>query len=175
MQLYGTFEDKGYRFEAHIPSGHGDPVAFELRILIGDAFKYTLLAPMVYVPKFGVDVCDAQMLERVTDKVLALLPPPELFGTETLVALDALEKEIGGKELRARFASAPGGAEDAGDDFDYVDDLFAARFADAFGDRRAMDAWMKTKQPKLGDRTPSEALRLGTAREVIALIASMGH
>lgn len=175
MQLYGAFEDKGYRFEAHMPSGQGDPVAFELRIFIGDERKYTLLAPMAYVPTFGVDVGDVRMLERATDKVLALLPVPEQFGPKAVAALDALEEEIGGKGLHARFASICGGAGDAGNDFDYVDGLFAARFADAFGDRKAMDAWMKTRQPKLGDRTPSEALRLGMARDVIELLASIGH
>ena len=55
MLLYGEFQDRGYTFEAYIPNSDAEPVAFELRILVGAHSKYVLLVPLLYTPTFGVD------------------------------------------------------------------------------------------------------------------------
>jgi hypothetical protein len=176
MLLYGIFEEKGYKFEAHIPDSDTDPVAFELRIIVGADSKYGLLIPMTYVPTFGVDVGDIQCLESVLDQILQILPDSRSFGPDTVAALDRLETEIGGKEMREQHRSNLNSLRREHGQFEYTTKLFTAKFADLMGGHESMDRWMRTKMPQLGDRTPEEALRLGMAQEVVAyLLQHSGH
>lgn len=166
MLLYGSFQEKGYTFEAHIPNSDTEPVAFELRILIGAESKYVLLVPLTYTPTFGVDAGDVQQLEAILDQILGLLPEAQDFGAKDVLVLDKLEADIGGKEERERHQRRLNSSPEGGQ-FEYTVELFANRFADLLGGREAMDQWMKTTMPQFGDRTPEEALRLGMAQEVI--------
>ena len=96
MLLFGTFEERGYRFESYIPSLDTEPVAFELRIIVGEVTKYSLLVPMLYVPTFGVDAGDIQSLEATLDRILPLLPEIRDFGPNVILALSKLEEDVGG-------------------------------------------------------------------------------
>lgn len=165
MQLFGSFEEKGYRFEAYSPTSRSDPAEFEFRILVGSDLKHTLYIPMSYVPVFGVDVGDRHRLDMVADRVLAVLPEPNYFCEETISALNRASAKFGAYSVSKRSSLSSVSA-----DFDYTADLFAARFADVFGSRDAIDQWMKTKEPKLNDLTPEEALRVGLAKEVLQCI-----
>jgi hypothetical protein len=167
MLLYGSFEDKGYRFEAHIPDSDTEPVAFEFRILIGTESKYVLLIPMNYTPTFGVDVGDTQRLESVLDQVLKILPRADQFGAEHVLALDQLDAEIGGKEEQERHHQYTLSSATQIGQFEYTASLFAERFKDFVGGRDAMDRWMETPLNALGGRSPKEALRLGMTQSVI--------
>ncbi|MGH8190792.1 MAG: hypothetical protein ACREP2_05035 [Rhodanobacteraceae bacterium] len=171
MQLYATFEDKGYAFQAYIPENDDEPVAFEFRILIGDEQKHVLLVPIVHTPVFGVDVDDARFAESVIDRVLAILPPTGQFDATTIAALDALEMELGGKGAREDHAKWRESTKAVGP-FEHTGGLFAQRFADSLGSREAMDQWMQTRQPELGDQTPAQALHLGMFQDVLKLLLS---
>lgn len=173
MQRYGTFEERGYAFESWIPSTDSDPVGFEIRILIGAAVKYTLLVPMLYVPVMGVDIDDDAHMEAVLERVLKLLPPADQFSADTVAALDALDQELGGSALRARHAARPADSERGAGQFEYVHGLFAQQYADLVGGPEAMAKWMATPLRELDGRTPAEALRIGLAREVIAVLMAM--
>lgn len=166
MQIYGTFSEKGYAFQAYTPTKDGEPVGFELRILIGDQVKHSLLIPMLYTPTFGVDVGDTQQLNSVVDQVLELLPLAEHFDAATTAALNVLEASIGGTALREDHANDSGGR------FKYTEGLFAQSFASLLGGREAMDKWMETIQQDLGGRNPAEALHLGMVPEVLKLLQS---
>ena len=167
MLLYGKFEDGGYKFEAYIPNSDAEPVAFELRIIIGAESKYVLYVPMTYVPAFGVDAGDIQFLESVLDQILNLLPESPNFGSEDVLALDKLEAQIGGGEARKQKREGfPPNIREYGQ-FEYTVELFAAKFAALLGGRESMGQWMKTKLPQFGDHTPEEALRLGMTQDVL--------
>jgi hypothetical protein len=172
MQLYGTFTEKGYAFQAHIPSKDGEPIGFDLRLLIDDQVKYSLLIPMLYVPSFGVDVCDGSKLEAALDKVLELLPPAEQFDATVIAALDVLEASLGGTALRKSHAIEDRVSSVGVGRFGYVEGLFAQSFASWLGGREAMDKWLGTRQQELGDRTPAEALHLGMVPDVLKLLQS---
>lgn len=175
MLLYGKFEDRGYKFEAYIPNSDAEPVAFELRIIIGEEPKYVLYVPMTYVPTFGVDAGDIQVLEGALDQVLGLLPEPHNFGSDDILALDKLEAEIGGKEARKqKQGGLPPNSREHGQ-FEYTVELFAANFASLLGGRESMDRWMKTKMPQFGDHTPEEALRLGMTQDVVNYLFQLAH
>lgn len=175
MLLYGTFEDKGYKFDAYIPNSDAEPVAFELRVQTGDEVKRAILVPMTYTPTFGVDAGDRQYLEAILDRVLGLLPDSKNFSTKDSQALDDLEKEIGGDLVRERHAEWMNSEHRPRGQFDYTAGLFADRFADVLGGREQMDRWMKTELAQLGDRTPEEALRLGMSQEVINCLINIDH
>ncbi|RDS78938.1 hypothetical protein DWU98_20180 [Dyella monticola] len=167
MLLYGTFEERGYTFEAYIPTDDAEPVAFELRIIVGGELKHSLLVPMTYTPTFGVDAGDRQMIESILDRVLAVLPNSHEFGAKAVHALEELETEIGGKQARKQHQNWLDSPGRRCGQFEYTTDLFAAQFAELVGGREAMDKWMKTKTPQFGDRTPEEALHLGMTQAVI--------
>lgn len=167
MLLYGSFEEKGYTFEAYIPNSDMEPVAFELRILVGVEIKYALLVPLTYTPTFGVDAGDVQQLEAIFDQILGFIPEAHDFGTKEITALDKIEAHIGGQRLREHHQRWLNSPNRQTGQFEYTAGLFADRFADLLGGREAMDQWMKTTMPQFGGRTPEEALRLGMAQEVI--------
>lgn len=167
MLLYGIFEDKGYKFEAYIPDSDEEPVAFELRIVIDNELKCALLIPMMYVPTFGVDMGDRQLLESVLDRVLALLPESIAFSDSELLALKKLEEDIGGKVERKKHQSWLDSPNRSVGQFEYTVGLFAENFAYLLGSREAMDRWLETKVPELGDHTPEQALHLGMSEAVI--------
>lgn len=95
MDLYGQFMEKGYRVKAFLPSSDREPLQFTLRISIGDELKHTLTLPMVYPPRFGVDVGDLQALEGVTQRLMALLPEASEFNAETEKALTDFQATLG--------------------------------------------------------------------------------
>lgn len=173
MLLYGTFEDKGYRFEARIPDSDIEPVAFELRIFVDTQLKYLLLIPMMYTPTFGVDVGDIQKLEFVLDQILNLLPQASQFGADHVLALDQLNAEIGGKEEQERHRRFILSSGKKNGQFEYTSSLFSERFKDFAGGRDAMDLWMKTPLATLGGRSPEEALRLGMIESVMEAILQL--
>jgi hypothetical protein len=107
MSPYASFDDKGYTFQADLPASDAEPLAFRVRISVGESEKYRLFIPMVYPPRFGVDVGDIQQLEAVADEVLGLLPAPADFQPTTIQALDALETKLGGQEAKAWHAAHP--------------------------------------------------------------------
>jgi hypothetical protein len=115
MDLYGTFDEKGYRFESRIPGGRGEPHAFELRILVDGQPRHTLLIPAAHPMTFGIDVEDANHLNSVVDRVLELLPAPPEFCAKTTAALDLLEAAIGGKAVRERHGREPDEVSDRAD------------------------------------------------------------
>lgn len=173
MHLYGTFDEKGYRFESRIPSERGEPHAFELRILVDGQPRHTLLIPAAHPMTFGIDVEDANHLNSVVDRLLELLPPPSEFSAKAIAALDLLEAAIGGKAMRERYARKPDEVSDRADgEFARVGNLLARSLVALFGGRAALDAWMKAERPELGNRTPGEALHLGMVKEVLGLLAS---
>lgn len=170
MQRYGTLCERGYTFEAFTPTKNDDPIAFNLRILVGGQVKYSLLIPMLYPPAFGVDVGDASQLEAVVDQVLELLPPPGQFDAAVIAALDLLEASLGGTALRNDHASEKRSDSGRVGHLEYVEGLFAQSFACLLGGREAIDKWLGTKQQELGWRTPAEALHLGMVPEVLKLL-----
>lgn len=167
MILYGTFEERGYKFEAYIPDDDAEPVAFDLRIIVGPELKYAMLLPMTYVPTFGVDVGDIQSLESTLDRCLQILPDACEFGPYVVATLDRLEADIGGKSLRERHQASSASARQGHGQFEYTAELFASKFATLMGGRKSMDRWMQTKLPAFGERTPEEALRLGMTQDVV--------
>jgi len=173
MLSYGSFEDKGYRFEARIPDSDMEPVAFELRIFVGTESKYLLLIPMTYAPTFGVDVDDMQKLESVLDQILELLPQASQFGADQVLALDQLNAKIGGKEEQERHHRFMLSSHKQTGPFEYTSSLFSERFKDFVGGRDAMDLWMKTPLEELGGRSPEEALRLGMTESVIEAVLQL--
>jgi hypothetical protein len=175
MQLYGTLTEKGYAFQAYMPSKDGEPIGFDLRLLIDDQVKYSLLIPMLYVPSFGVDASDVSKLEAALDKVLELLPPAEQFDATVIAALDVLEASLGGAALRKSHAAGNRGSSGGVGRLGYVEDLFAQSFASWLGGREAMDRWLGTRQQELGDRTPAEALHLGMVSDVLKLLQSQAN
>lgn len=176
MHLYGTFDEKGYRFEARIPSEQGEPHAFELRILVDGQPRHTLLIPAMHPMTFGIDIEDASHLNSVVDRVLELLPPPPEFGAKAIAALDLLEAAIGGKAMRERCARKPDEVSDQTDGgIAYVGNLIARSLVVLFGGRAALDQWMKAERPEFGNRTPGEALHLGMVKEVLGLLVSAGR
>jgi uncharacterized protein (DUF2384 family) len=172
MLLYGEFQDRGYTFEAYIPNSDAEPVAFELRILVGAHTKYVLLVPLLYTPTFGVDAGDMQKLEATLEQILGLLPETRDFSDKDVQALEKLEVDIGGKEVRERHQQRRNASPKVGQ-FEYTAELFANKFADLLGGQQAMGRWMKTTVPQLGDRTPEDALRLGMSREVVAYLLQL--
>jgi len=175
MQLYGSFEERGYKFEAYIPTDDSEPVAFELRIFLGEELKHSLLISMGYTPVFGVDSGDVAKLEWTVDQILHLLPPPDQFGPQTITALESVEVEAGGKIAREEQCRRKDRPEKDIGRFEYTGDLFASTFVSLFDSRAALDQWMRTKLPQLGDRTPAEALRLGMAPEVLKCIGQLAQ
>lgn len=172
MLLYGTFQENGYTFEAYIPNSDAEPIAFELRVLIGAESKYVLLVPMLYTPTFGVDAGDMQKLEAILEQILGSLPEAQDFSDKDVQALDKLEADIGGKEIRDQHQQRQNAAPKGGQ-FEYTAELFADKFADLLGGPEAMGQWMKTTVPQLGDRTPEDALRLGMAQEVVTYLLQL--
>ena len=173
MQLYGSFEEKGYRFEAYTPDRDEDPVAFEVRILAGGELKGSLLIQLTYVPVFGVDVDDSRHLEFVVDRMLKFLPEPDKFGEAEIRALSQLEEEVGGQRARAAQEARSRVSNPQLGDFEYTGELFVGRFAHLLGGPEAARAWMKVPLPELQNRTPEEALRLGFAPEVVKYLSEL--
>jgi len=172
MQLYGTFSENGYSFQAYIPTKDGEPIGFDLRILIGNQIKHSLLVPMLYAPAFGVDVGDASHLEAVVGQVLELLPPEGQFDAAAVAALDVLEASLGGTALRKDHLGEKRLDSGSVGQLGYVEGLFAHSFASLLGGREAIDKWLGTKRHELGGRTPTEALHLGMVPEVLKLLQS---
>jgi hypothetical protein len=172
MLLYGTFQERGYTFEAYIPNSDAEPVAFELRVLVGTESKYVLLLPMMYTPTFGVDAGDMQKLEAILEQILGFLPEARDFSDKDVHSLDKLGVDIGGNEIRDRHQQWRN-ASPTGGQIEYTTELFANKFAHLLGGREAMGQWMKTTVPQLGDRTPEDALRLGMAQDVVAYLLQL--
>lgn len=170
MLLYGTFEEKGYTFEAHIPDSDLEPMAFELRILKAGLQAFVFLVPMTYQPTFGVDVGDIQFLESILDRVLKILPESGALKDKHLLALRQLEEEVGGTELRSRHTTEQGLVGGEVGAFERTTNLFIAKFAPLLGGDEAMRQWMKKKLPQFNDHTPEEALRLGMTQDVVTFL-----
>ena len=172
MLLYGRFQEKGYTFEAYIPNSDAEPVAFGLRVLVGAESKYVLLVPMLYTPTFGVDAGDLRKLEDILEQILGSLAEAHDFSDKDVQALDQLEADIGGKEIRDRHQQRQNTSPKRGR-FEYTAELFANKFGDLIGGQEAMGQWMKTTVPQLGDRTPEDALRLGMTHEVVTYLLQL--
>ena len=175
MILYGTFEEKGYSFEAYIPNSDDEPIAFNLRILCEGDLKYALLIPLLHTPTFGVDVSDMQHLEATLEKVLILLPDAQHFSATDVQALETFEEEIGGKWSREKIKQRQNSAVEIQGQFEYTAELFANKFSELLGGRRNMALWMSTNAPQLGDRTPEEALRLGMFQNVMRYLVQVAE
>lgn len=172
MLLYGTFQERGYTFEAYIPNSDAEPVAFELRVLVGTESKYVLLVPMLHTPTFGVDTGDMQKLEAILEQILGFLPEARDFSDQDIRSLDKLGEDVGGREIRDRHQQRRNSSPKGGH-IEYTTELFANKFADLLGGQEAMSQWMKTTLPELGDRTPEDALRLGMAQDVVAYLLQL--
>jgi hypothetical protein len=71
---YGSITEKGYQLDVRMPANAQEETAFVLDVRSGTQLGLTLVIPMCYAPRFGVDVGDSQTLEAVTDAVLNALP-----------------------------------------------------------------------------------------------------
>ena len=169
MNQYSHFEEKGYRIEAHIPTNDDDIDAFEIRVLIAGELKKTLYLPINYLPVFGVDVGDIHKLEAFADAMMEVLPEAATYDDAASLALDTIEEKFGGAAIRQRLAK-PSTRVGVGQ-FEWTRDAFVSTIADVLGGRVAAENWMNSAKVELDNRTPEEALRLGMAQEVIALLA----
>ena len=74
MDLYASFDEKGYKVEAFIPSGSNEQMQFLVKVYDGSKVIKELKIPMDHEPIFGVDVDDNQRLEDETEKLMQSLP-----------------------------------------------------------------------------------------------------
>lgn len=167
MYQYGAFEEKGYRFESYVPDKDTDPVEFELRILINTAIVASFSIPMIYRPVFGMDIGDANTLERVADNILEVLPEPGAFNEDTKALLLEIVRRHHGSEWRERTIDTAGTRSST---FASTGADFRATIEPIFPNRAAAEAWLETARPELNGLSPEQALRRGMIREVIALV-----
>ena len=80
--LFGTFEEKGYFFEAWMPASDAESCEFRLQVKANGGLLLDIPVPMAYRPIFGPDLGDVAELQAITERLVAALPPFE--------ALDAL-------------------------------------------------------------------------------------
>lgn len=73
MELYGSFEERGYKVEAYMPSSPKEPLEWLVKAYKKGKLVKEIRIPMFYEPIFGVDVDDAKTLEEKTDELLKLL------------------------------------------------------------------------------------------------------
>ena len=89
MQLYGEFDEKGYRFRASIPQKADEGQAFLVELLHADALLHAFRVPMEWEPRFGVDHADARRLEAITAAIIKFLPEPAQFGPAVIERINA--------------------------------------------------------------------------------------
>lgn len=74
MKLCGSFEEKGYKIEAYIPTRDIEPQEFLVRAYKEEKLIKEIKIPMMHEPRFGVDVEDKRRLEDKTEELLEELP-----------------------------------------------------------------------------------------------------
>lgn len=74
MKFYASFEERGYRLEAKLPSSSEDPMEWELTAYKDGSVVKELRIPLLYPPVFGPDVEDIAELEAKTDELMKQLP-----------------------------------------------------------------------------------------------------
>lgn len=74
MELYGSFEERGYKIEAYMPSSDAEPQQFTLKVYKDGNLSKEATLEMLFPPIFGVDVEDVQRLEEKTEEFIKLLP-----------------------------------------------------------------------------------------------------
>lgn len=96
--LAPPFEEKGYTLEAFMPRSTAERTEFRVVVRRGTVPLFAATVPMLYPPRFGVDVGDLATLEEATDRLLRELPPAADF---TPGALDVLRSNaiVGGVRL----------------------------------------------------------------------------
>jgi len=71
--IYGSFEEKGRKFEVWMPSSGSEPQEFTVNIYKDEAIIEELHVPMDYEPRFGVDTSDVARLEERVGKYIDAL------------------------------------------------------------------------------------------------------
>ncbi len=74
MNLYGRFEENGYRIEAFIPDNADEPLEWTIKAYKENGLVKEIKVPMIHEPIFGVDVDDLRTLEDETDELMKSLP-----------------------------------------------------------------------------------------------------
>lgn len=85
--LFGTFEEKGYCFEALMPASDEERCEFRLQVKANGGLLLDIPVAMLYRPIFGPDVGDVAALEDLTDRVVTALPPCEALDERRLAEL----------------------------------------------------------------------------------------
>ncbi len=76
LELYSTFEERGYKIEVYIPHHINDKIhlGFIIKAYKEDKLVEEMKVPMDYVPVFGVDVADVVNLEEKVAGLMEKLP-----------------------------------------------------------------------------------------------------
>jgi|TARA_Y100000310_G_C20642776_1_gene794905 hypothetical protein len=70
MELYGSFEEKGYKIEAYLPSNKEDSCEWVIRAYKDKEIVKEVNVPLFHPPIFGPDVEDVATLEDKTEELL---------------------------------------------------------------------------------------------------------
>ena len=73
-QFYADFEERGYKLEAYMRPTDQDGSEWYVRALKDGKLVKDVTIPMMYVPRFGVDLQDKLTLEEKTEELLKSLP-----------------------------------------------------------------------------------------------------
>ncbi|VVB82841.1 Uncharacterised protein [uncultured archaeon] len=75
MELYGSFEEKGYKIESYFPTNlEEEKLEWIVKIYRDNKLERELSIPMDVNPLFGVDIFDLKTLDERVDELLKLLP-----------------------------------------------------------------------------------------------------
>jgi len=70
MILYSSFEERGYKVEAHIPENSSESLEFKISVYRGSSLVREERVQMDHEPFFGVDTEDRQRLNQETDRIM---------------------------------------------------------------------------------------------------------
>ena len=74
MELYGSFEKKGYKIEAYWPTHSKESMEWIVKAYKSDKLVKEIHIPMLYKSTFGVDISDVATLEEKIDEMFNELP-----------------------------------------------------------------------------------------------------